>query len=160
MMSDFQDQFKNIIVEAYHNLLLMEETKRKYSSASFSFRDRNAIAFLQRNPDGVIVSDLADYLKISRPSTTTLVTKLEKNGLIKRIPHPENSREKLLRLTAKGKRFSTFQRRYIESLTDRVDEEFTEEEKNILYRGFCKLNEFFIESTNESEKKHKSDKNK
>ena len=31
----------------------------------------------------------------------------------------------------------------------------TEEEKEVLYRGFCKLNDFFIESINESEEKHK-----
>ena len=59
-MKDFSSQFNKIIVEAYHNLLLMEETKRKYSSASFSFRDRNAVDFLLRNPEGTRISDLAD----------------------------------------------------------------------------------------------------
>ncbi len=39
-MNNFETDFNNIIVEVYHNLLLMEETKRKYSKASFSFRDR------------------------------------------------------------------------------------------------------------------------
>ena len=155
MMKDFSDQFNKVIVEAYHNLLLMEETKRKYSSASFSFRDRNAVAFLLRNPEGTRISDLADYLKISRPSTTTLVKKKKKNGLVQRVRKSNDSKVTLLKCTGKGKRYASFQRRYTDRLTKRVNEEFTEEEKEILYKGFCKLNEFFIESINESEEKHK-----
>ena len=154
-MKDFSNQFNKKIVEAYHNLLLMEETKRKYSSASFSFRDRNAIAFLKMNPGETKVSDLADYLKISRPSATTLVKKLEKHGLIQRVPKPGNSKVTLLKLTSKGRRFSSYHKRYTDRLTERVNEEFTDEEKEVLYRGFCKLNDFFIESINESNEKHK-----
>ncbi|MBQ6496200.1 MAG: MarR family transcriptional regulator [Firmicutes bacterium] len=154
-MKDFSTEFNQIIVEAYHNLLLMEETKRKYSHASFSFRDRNAVAYLLRNPEGTRISDLADYLKISRPSATTLVKKLEKYELIERVPKPGNSKVTLLKATRKGKRFSSYQRRYRERLTERVNEEFTDEEKEILYKGFSRLNDFFIESINESEEKHK-----
>ena len=110
-MKDFSNQFNNKIVEAYHNLLLMEETKRKYSSASFSFRDRNAIAFLKDDNGETKISDLADYLKISRPSATTLVKKLEKNGLIERVLKPGNSKVTLLRLTNKGRRFSSYHKR-------------------------------------------------
>lgn len=154
-MKDFSNKFSRIIVEAYHNLLLMEETKRKYSSASFSFRDRNAVEFLLRNPEGIRISELADYLKISRPSTTTLVNKLVKNGLVARVPKPGDDKVTVLVCTRKGKRYSTFQRRYRERLAEVFDDGFTEDEKEVLYRGFCKLNDFFIESINESEEKHK-----
>ncbi len=154
-MKDFSNQFNKIMVEAYHNLLLMEETKRKYSSGRFSFRDRNAIAFLMRNPGETKISDLADYLKISRPSATTLVKKLEKYGLLQRVPKPGDSKVTLLKLTGKGKRYSSYHKRYTDRLTEGLDKEFTDEEKEILYRGFCRLNDFFIESINESNEKHK-----
>ena len=113
------------------------------------------MAYLLRNPEGTRISDLADYLKISRPSATTLVKKLEKYELIERVPKPGNSKVTLLKATRKGKRFSSYQRRYRERLTERVNEEFTDEEKEILYKGFSRLNDFFIESINESEEKHK-----
>ena len=80
-MNDFSQKFNRIIAETYHNALLMEETKRKYSTASFSFRDRNAIAYLLRYEKGRTIGQLAEYLKISRPSATILVKKLEKRGL-------------------------------------------------------------------------------
>ncbi len=47
-MKDFNTNFNRILVETYHHMLMTEETKRKYSSASFSFRDRNAIAYLMQ----------------------------------------------------------------------------------------------------------------
>ena len=154
-MNDFSQKFNGIIAEAYHNVLLMEETKRKYSKASFSFRDRNAIAYLLRYENGRTVSELADYLKISRPSASLLVKKLVKNGLVRRYPEPGNERNTMVAITRKGRMFSAYQRQYRELLAERVCEGMTEEEKEVLYRGFCQLNEFFIESINDTLDHHK-----
>ncbi len=91
-MKDFNTNFNRILVETYHHMLMTEETKRKYSSASFSFRDRNAIAYLMQQENGAIISDVAEFLKISRPSTTTLIKKLEKYGLVERTAEPGDER--------------------------------------------------------------------
>lgn len=153
-MNDFSQKFNRIIAETYHNALLMEETKRKYSTASFSFRDRNAVAYLLRYEKGRTIGQLADYLKISRPSATTLVKKLEKHGLIRRYTEPGNERSTLVRVTRKGRMFSSYQRRYREDMARAVCEGFTEEEQEILCRGFQQLNDFFAESINASVEKH------
>ena len=105
-MKDFSQKFNHIIAEAYHNVLLMEETKRKYSKASFSFRDRNAIAYLLQYENGRTVSALAEYLRISRPSASSLVKKLEKHGLVRRYGQPGNDRNTMVAVTRKGKMFS------------------------------------------------------
>lgn len=154
-MDNFTQKFNRILVEAYHNMLLMEEIKRKYSKAGFSFRDRNTIDYLMRFEEGRKISDVADYLKISRPSATALVKKLEKNGLIEKVTDPENERITRVVVTRKGKMFSSYQRGYRERLADRVSENFNEEEQEVLYKGFCELNEFFKDSIRESEEIHK-----
>lgn len=154
-MDDFSQKFNHILAEAYHNALLMEETKRKYSKASFSFRDRNAIAYLLRYEDGRTVSALADYLKISRPSASLLVKKLEKHGLVRRYTEPGNERSTMVAVTRKGRMFSAYQRQYRELMAERVCDGFSESEKEILYRGFCQLNEFFEESINDTLNHHK-----
>ncbi len=154
-MNDFSEKFNHIIAEAYHNVLLMEETKRKYSKASFSFRDRNAIAYLLQYENGRTVSALAEYLRISRPSASSLVKKLEKHGLVRRYGQPGNDRSTMVAVTRKGKMFSAYQRQYRELLAERVCEGMTEEEKEVLYRGFCQLNEFFEESINDTLDHHK-----
>lgn len=154
-MKDFSQKFNHIIAEAYHNVLLMEETKRKYSKASFSFRDRNAIAYLLQYENGRTVSALAEYLRISRPSASSLVKKLEKHGLVRRYGQPGNDRNTMVAVTRKGKMFSAYQRQYRELLAERVCEGMSEEEKEVLYRGFCQLNEFFEESINDTLDHHK-----
>ena len=159
-MNDFSQKFNRIIAEAYHNVLLMEETKRKYSKASFSFRDRNAIAYLLRYENGRAISDVADYLKISRPSASTLIKKLEKHGLVKRFSQPGNDRITMVAVTRKGRMFSSYQRQYRELLAQSVCEGFTDEEKEVLYRGFCQLNDFFTESINDTLEHHKKTANK
>ena len=155
MMDDFSQKFNRIIAEAYHNVLPMEETKRKYSKVSFSFRDRNAIAYLLRDEHGRTVSALAEYLKISRPSASLLVKKLEKHGLVRRFSEPGNERNTMVAVTRKGRMFSAYQRQYRELLAKRVCEGFTESEREVLYRGFCQLNEFFEESINDTLDHHK-----
>ena len=154
-MKDFSQKFNHSIAEAYHNVLLMEETKRKYSKASFSFRDRNAIAYLLQYENGRTVSALAEYLRISRPSASSLVKKLEKHGLVRRYGQPGNDRNTMVAVTRKGKMFSAYQRQYRELLAERVCEGMSEEEKEVLYRGFCQLNEFFEESINDTLDHHK-----
>lgn len=154
-MNDFSQKFNRILAESFHNALLMEETKRKYSTASFSFRDRNAVAYLQNYEEGRTIGELADYLKISRPSATTLVKKLEKHGLIRRFTQPGNDRSTRVMATRKGRMFCSYQRRYREMMADAVCAGFSEEEKEVLYRGFCQLNDFFTDSINASVEKHK-----
>ena len=154
-MKDFASDFNRILADSYHNVLLMEETKRKYSKGSFSFRDRNAVAFLMQHEGGTKLSDVADYLKISRPSATTLIKKLESKGLVERMADPASDRNTLVKVTRKGRLFSTYQQRYRERLAARVSADLTEEEKAALYKGFCKLNDFFVQSIQESEDIHK-----
>ena len=154
-MDDFSQRFNNIIAETYHNALLMEETKRKYSKASFSFRDRNAIAYLLRYEKGRTIGQVAEYLKISRPSATTLIKKLEKHGLIKRHADPGNDRSTVVTVTRKGRMFSSYQRQYRELMAQSVCEGFTDEEKEILYRSLCQLKDFVNASIRASVEKHK-----
>jgi len=51
----------------------------------------------------VSLNNLADFLGISRPAVSQLVEKLERSGLVERIPNPNDKRGKLLELTEKGK---------------------------------------------------------
>lgn len=154
-MDELKKRLNSVFADGYHNLLLMEETKRKYSSAGFSFRDRTALDFLVNNPEGRPVSDVADYLKISRPSTTTLIKKLEKNGLVTKVPDPYNNRSTIVKVTRKGRLYSRYQSQYRDDMMSLVVEGMSDEEKEVIYQGFYRLNEFFIASIKESEEKHR-----
>lgn len=51
------------------------------------------------------LSELGDYLVVTRANITGLVDGLVKDGLVRRIDHPEDRRMILAELTDKGKRF-------------------------------------------------------
>lgn len=153
-MDEYTKKLHDILIDEYHNVLLMEETKRKYSSAGFSFRDRNAVAFICKYKDGINISNVADYLKITRPSASVLIKKLEKYGLIERKTSPKNNRNIIVKVTRKGRLFSRYQQRYYEKMVERISEELTDEEREILYKGMLKLNELFVESIEESNSIH------
>jgi DNA-binding MarR family transcriptional regulator len=48
-------------------------------------------------------SRLSEILSVSRPTMTSTLNKLERNGYIERQPDPNNRRQVLVSLTAKGK---------------------------------------------------------
>ena len=153
-MNDSTKKLNDILIDEYHNVLLMEETKRKYSSAGFSFRDRNAVSFIGKFKDGINMSNVADYLKISRPSASVLIKKLEKYGLIDRKTNPSNNRNIIVKVTRKGRLFARYQQRFYERLVNGISKELTEAELAALAKGLLKLNELFTESIEESIKIH------
>ena len=51
------------------------------------------------------ISDIASYLRISRPSATVLIKKLDKYGFVRKHPEPGNERQTIVSLTKKGRLF-------------------------------------------------------
>lgn len=154
-MTDYSSKLRAILTEVYHNALLAEETKRKYSSGNFTFRDRNAVTFIMGFKNGTNISSVADYLKISRPSATMTIKKLEKNGLVERKVDPSNHRNAIVKVTRKGRIYARYQQNYSEEMATALSEDLTPEERDALYEGLCKLNQFFAATIEASEEKHK-----
>lgn len=48
--------------------------------------------------------ELANEMSTDAPAATVIVNDLEERGLVKRRPHPDNRRSKLVSLTAEGKK--------------------------------------------------------
>ena len=154
-MSDYTSKLSAILTEAYHNALLAEETKRKYSIGNFTFRDRNAVTFILGFRNGTNISSVADYLKITRPSATMTIKKLEKNGLVERKVDPSNHRNAIVKVTRKGRIYARYQQTYIEEMAETLGEDMSEEEKEALLSGLRKLNQFFADTIEKSNEKHK-----
>ena len=141
-MEKLSQQFNNTVVRSYHDVLLLEETKRKYSRTTTSFRGRNAMEWLYKNGPQKI-SDLADFLRISRPSVTTLIKKLEALGYISRMPDGEDGRSEKINLTRKGQLVTAYQTHHREKVIEEVMGEFSDSELEIIMRGFSRMNEVF-----------------
>ena len=144
-------KFNKILVDAYHNVLRLEETKRKYSRTTTSFRGRNAMEYLY-NEGSKKASEIADYLKITRPSATTLIKKLQELEYIKTETDPYDERSSVISLTRKGRLVTTLQKEHRDEVLEEALSEFTEEEQNVIEKCFNKLNSIFENCADELEK--------
>ena len=60
------------------------------------------LAQLERHPDGLRMSALSRCLMVNGGNVTGLTTQLEAEGLVQRLPDPEDGRSWRVRLTPKG----------------------------------------------------------
>lgn len=89
--------------------------------------------------------EIADYLKISRPSCTTLINKLEKLGYVQRVRSKTDNREVDIFLTRKGRLVTAVQCMHRNDIIDSVLSEYSEEKQDLIADAFSRLNELLEE---------------
>ncbi len=83
-------------------LVLDNQRRRQVSEAvGLSFGRTRAVRRVAAAP--MSMGELAAALGIDRPNATVLVDDLERQGLVRRRPHPTDRRAKLVEATRKGK---------------------------------------------------------
>ncbi|HAE62546.1 MAG TPA: MarR family transcriptional regulator [Eubacteriaceae bacterium] len=88
---------------------------------------------------------LSDLMRIKESSTTRLIDRMEKEGLIQRKSDPENRRKVSLGLTEKGRRLRKNSLHYGEEYSDYISKDISEEEMEI----FMKVLDFMRKRANE-----------
>jgi DNA-binding MarR family transcriptional regulator len=96
--------------------------------------------------EGIQNRAIAQALRITPPSATAAVTKLEKKGLVRKQSSTQDGRQIRVVLTPKGEEFNRCHQRYHEAMVERAAANFTEEEQKDLVRLIRQLNQFFRES--------------
>jgi DNA-binding MarR family transcriptional regulator len=84
------------------DLVLDHQRRRQVSEAvGLSFSRTRAVRRVADEP--MSMGELAAALGIDRPNATVLVDDLERQGLLRRRPHPTDRRAKMVEATRKGK---------------------------------------------------------
>lgn len=98
----------------------------------------NILAVLNRKP-GSAQKELCEELDIDRSTIADVCTRMEKNGLVSRIPAVEDKRRNVLELTSLGK--SEFQRLQplVQDVQDRLTAPLTDQEHAQLRLLLAKL---------------------
>jgi len=65
--------------------------------------------------DGISFNQLTEYLVVSRQSLDGVLKRMERDQHVQRVPHPDDGRARLVRLTAQG-------RAYWDALQQRIEE--------------------------------------
>ncbi|MGW7329768.1 MarR family winged helix-turn-helix transcriptional regulator [Streptomyces sp. NPDC054840] len=81
-------------------LLLGEFTRRVAEAGYTDLRPLHGMAFQALKGPGATASELAERLGVTKQAAGQIVDDLEKRGYVRREPHPEGGRRKLVVLTA------------------------------------------------------------
>ena len=150
-MDAFAVALNEVLVDTYHNILqLEEETLKKSGRIHLSIKEMHLIEAVGKGEDqGRTVSEIAAAMNITRPTATVAIGKLEKRGYLEKQPDDSDGRTVRVTLTRSGKRIDHFHRRYHSNMVTKIVEDLTEMEKDSLFRGIRKLNEFLKKSLGE-----------
>ncbi|WP_132743253.1 MarR family winged helix-turn-helix transcriptional regulator [Vibrio crassostreae] len=67
-----------------------------------SFNEYDYLKVIQSSPEPIRLTDLAIEMRVTKPSATTMVQRLERKGLVERKASLEDARSKLVVLTSKA----------------------------------------------------------
>lgn len=111
--SDFEQFFSTMM---QLGKLMSQQTQETHEERTATMLQLMALQFLKEQPIG-IVSDLANFLKLSKSSTTQLVERLVKVGFVKRIHDKEDRRIVRLNITKDGeKEFEVLKNKMMEKM--------------------------------------------
>ena len=98
---------------------------------------------------GCTPSYIAQFLSIPKQTVNSLLGRLEKSGMIERLPLEEDKRSCLIRLTEAGSERAGSILRELQDIEYRVFSSFTEEELNMMIDINSRLTDRFVQEMRE-----------
>lgn len=148
-MEYFDEALNRILVDAYHNVLKLQELSlKKESDITLSINEIHlieAVGDISKSKQPT-VSDIAAALGITRPSTTVAVTKLEGKKYLRRLPCENDGRAVHVVLTKKGVCVYNAHKEYHKKLTESITHGLSEVDRHLLANAFNNLNNFLKDS--------------
>jgi DNA-binding MarR family transcriptional regulator len=91
-----------------------------------------AILLLLSKGKELPISDIAQTIGASRPATTELADRMERAGLIERLPDPADGRGRLLRLTTQGLEMRQRAKAGVAKFEERMSGDFTQAQLDVI----------------------------
>jgi DNA-binding MarR family transcriptional regulator len=85
--------------------------------------------------DGLRIGELARRARLSKQTMTTMVRLMERDGLVRREPDPDDGRASRVRLTPRAKRLKPVADEVVGALTARVEERLSPRQAREIERG-------------------------
>ncbi len=147
-MTSFKKTLNDMLMQVYHNILRVEEEfLQKNHRVNLTIREMHLIECVGTDKEnGKTLSEIADYLKVARPSVTVAVNKLVRRGYLVKNGSDRDGRVVHVTLTREGRKVYLYHNRYHMSMIDEIENELGEEERAVLIRVIAKLNKFFERS--------------
>lgn len=121
---------------------LLADLHQGMAEAGYSdLRPAHSAVFMNLDPEGTRITDLAERASMTKQSMSELVRDLEERGYVWTSPHPSDRRAKVVRWTKKGKATEEPARRNIQRVQDKWSRLLSEGEMEELLRLLRKLSD-------------------
>ncbi|NLM97311.1 MAG: MarR family transcriptional regulator [Halanaerobiaceae bacterium] len=150
--------------EGLYNLFLENIRKLLYPQdwieldLSFSKSELLTLLFADRYED-IIMSQIAEYLKVSMSTATGFAERLVNKGYLQRSRSDTDRRIVIIKLTEKGKRLVNEIKEIADYYFRKITDSLTEEEKELLGKVFLRIIEL-LNDTTRKEQETESEENK
>jgi DNA-binding MarR family transcriptional regulator len=106
------------------------------------------LAYFAKHP-GSTMTDIAELLDLNKSGVSGMLARLERAGLVKREPSPDDKRASLLSLTAKGQSIHERAAPLIRRATVEATDGFTPNELEVVFRFLRTIIDRFAAEENE-----------
>ena len=142
-MGTFAADLNELLVEIYRNIEILEESELKKSRLNLSISEIHLIELIAKAGGGMTVSEIAERLKVTRPSVTVAVNKLVQKGYCEKRRREDAGRAVAVALTKAGRKVEAFHARCHRSMIREISDDLTENEKAELLRTMSRINTYF-----------------
>ena len=142
-MGTFAADLNELLVEIYRNIEILEESELKKSRLTLSTSEIHLIELIAKAGGGMTVSEIAERLKVTRPSVTVAVNKLVQKGYCEKRRREDDGRAVAVALTKAGRKVEAFHARCHRSMIREISDDLTENEKAELLRTMSRINTYF-----------------
>ncbi len=143
VIKGFCSDLANRLSDIHRNITRLETAILKKSKINLTYGELQLIELLSRFNNGITVSEVANYMGVTRPTATVAVSKLETKGYVVKESVKDDARKFIVNLTHDGKRTAHLHKRCQRQLVHGFDKELSEEERAVLIKAVDKLNTYF-----------------
>lgn len=134
LIEKFEELYGNFKLNFYNNIFKGFEDREATLTTTevFCVESINAL-------EKPTVSELSDFMEVSRQNMSYRVAQLEDKGYVKRTQSQVDKREFYLEVTEKFYDYDEFRNEYIKEVFQRVENEFNEEELELIENLLTKM---------------------
>lgn len=145
-MTEFEGTLNDVLVDTFNCILKYEENSLKaISSTSVTVVEAHIIEVIGQGNEEMTVSEIAACLDIATPTATVAIKRLERKGLVLKLPCISDGRRWLVQLTELGKKIDRAHRIFHRRMVRNISGSFSNAEKEVLLSALKKLKKFFQE---------------
>lgn len=145
-MDAFEESLNSLLVDTFNNILKFEEKSlRSISDMPVTVAEAHVLEAIGKKGGSASISEISALLRVTLPTATVAIKKLERKGLIQKAQCSEDGRRSIVSLTELGHRLDRAHKVFHLKMVKDISRGLTDGEREVLLSSIQKLFRFFQE---------------